>query len=475
MPCLPADGAVAAVRRDAVADAGAAHIRLRPPFRIVWTRGLGTLIEFPAVVADGVAYIGNARATVRAISMRFGKVLWRRDTPGGKMASSPAVVGDDLVFHTMDGWVLVLDRATGRSAGATTSARRSSRRRSSGDGVDYFGAWNGRSTRSTCSATGCAGHATLGAKITSSAALAGGTLFIGDYGGRLSRSTRATGAARWVALGQRADLRDAGGRRGRVFVPSSTGGSLTAFSTSGPLPLARRERALRLLVAGDLGRARLLRLLQRRLLLRLGARAAASSGRSAPAARSPAPPSSSTASPTPAASRTSIVGVDARSGRVLLRSRTGTTSRSPATGCACSSTATRGCTRSSRGRGAALTYLSAAMRRLLKGLAALAVLLAGAVAAVVIHRLQAEKDIHGSSTEEFSCRRRRSATPPPRRTSRGPSTASTATRDARRCSSRCARRSAQVWTYGAGSLVEFPPAIGYGRLYFSTNAGSSSP
>ncbi len=49
------------------------HIRLRPPFRTVWSVGMGTLIEFPAVVDDGVAYIGNARATIRAISMRFGQ------------------------------------------------------------------------------------------------------------------------------------------------------------------------------------------------------------------------------------------------------------------------------------------------------------------------------------------------------------------------------------------------------------------
>ena len=74
------------------------HIRLRPPFRTVWTRGLGTLIEFPAVVEDGVAYIGNARGTIRAISMRFGRVLWRHDTPHGKMASSPAVVGRELGY-----------------------------------------------------------------------------------------------------------------------------------------------------------------------------------------------------------------------------------------------------------------------------------------------------------------------------------------------------------------------------------------
>ncbi len=92
------------------------HIRLRPPFRIVWSVGLGGLIEFPAVVDDGVAYIGNARATIRAISMRTGKVLWRHDTPHGQMASSPAVVGSQLVYHTMDGHVIVLDRATGREA-----------------------------------------------------------------------------------------------------------------------------------------------------------------------------------------------------------------------------------------------------------------------------------------------------------------------------------------------------------------------
>ncbi|HEY7397486.1 MAG TPA: hypothetical protein VH538_04230, partial [Gaiellaceae bacterium] len=30
-----------------------ASIKLRPPFRVVWSRGLGSLVEFPAVVADG--------------------------------------------------------------------------------------------------------------------------------------------------------------------------------------------------------------------------------------------------------------------------------------------------------------------------------------------------------------------------------------------------------------------------------------
>src|SRR5258708_36622329 len=90
------------------------RIRMRPPFRIVWSRGRGDLIEFPAVVDNGVAYIGNARASIRAISMRNGKVLWRHDTPHGQMASSPAVVGSHVVYHTMGGHVVVLDDATGR-------------------------------------------------------------------------------------------------------------------------------------------------------------------------------------------------------------------------------------------------------------------------------------------------------------------------------------------------------------------------
>jgi len=209
------------------------HIRLRPPFRQVWSLGMGSLIEFPAVVDDGVAYIGNARATIRAVSMRFGKVIWRRDTPGGKMASSPAVVGDRVVFHTMNGWVIVLDRATGKVAwrwyvGSPVESSPVVR-----DGVDYFGAWNGRLYALDLRRRRLRWSRYLGAKITSSAALAGGRLFIGDYGGRVWALSPATGATRWVAgvngrvYGTPAVL------GGRVFVPSSTGGSLTAFSTTG--------------------------------------------------------------------------------------------------------------------------------------------------------------------------------------------------------------------------------------------------
>jgi outer membrane protein assembly factor BamB len=209
------------------------HIRLRPPFRTVWSRGMGTLIEFPAVVDDGVAYIGNARATIRAISMRNGRVLWRHDTPHGKMASSPAVVGKELVYHSMDGHVFVLDRATGALRATYTIGSPIESSPIVMHGVDYFGAWDGRVYALDLRRQRLRWTRSLGAKITSSAAIAGGRLFIGDYGGRLWSLSPRNGATRWV--------RSVNGRiygtpavlHGRVFAPSSNGGSLTAFSTGG--------------------------------------------------------------------------------------------------------------------------------------------------------------------------------------------------------------------------------------------------
>jgi outer membrane protein assembly factor BamB len=211
-----------------------AAIELRPPFRRIWSRGLGSLIEFPAVVADGRAYIGNWKGTIYALSMRSGKVSWRYTPPGGgKMASSPAVVGDRLVVHGMDGRVRVLDRFNGRLLWSTDVGSPIESSPVVHGGVDYFGAWNGRVYALDLRTRRFRWVRSFGAKITSSAALYGGRLYIGDYGARVMALTQSTGRVLWS--------RGVNGRvygtpaiaAGRVFVPSSTGGSLTAFSTSG--------------------------------------------------------------------------------------------------------------------------------------------------------------------------------------------------------------------------------------------------
>jgi outer membrane protein assembly factor BamB len=208
-------------------------LRVRPPFRIVWSRGLGTLIEFPAVVKDGVAYIANARGTVSALDMRNGKVIWQHDTPNGKMASSPAVWREQLVVHGMDGHVWVLRRSDGHLLWHYTVGSPVESSPVVIDGVDVFGAWNGTITALDLRTHKVRWRRYGGCKVTSSVALAGSTLYVGDYCGRLLALGVGNGTLRWS--------RSVNGRvygtpavaAGRVFVPSSTGGSLTAFSTGG--------------------------------------------------------------------------------------------------------------------------------------------------------------------------------------------------------------------------------------------------
>ena len=111
------------------------------------------------------------------------------------------------------------------------------------------------------------------------------------------------------------------------------------------------------------------------------------------------------------------------------------------------------------------------MRRLIVVLAVAAVLVAGVVAAIVIHRLQSQPDIRGSSTEEFTLPTTTAAPKPPSVPGIQWSQYGYDAEHSRSVSVGLAPPFRKVWWYGAGSLVEFPPVVGYGRIYFSTNSG----
>jgi outer membrane protein assembly factor BamB len=175
-------------------------IRIRPPFRVIWSRGLGSLVEFPAVVEDGLAYVGNYRGSIFALGMRDGKVAWRYDPPGGgKMASSPAVWRDSLIVHGMDGVVRVLDRRNGRLRWQFVVGSPVESSPVVANGLDFFGAWNGRIYALDLERRRLRWSRPDGYKITSSAALHGGRLLIGDYGGRVLSHSQRTGRLHWAA------------------------------------------------------------------------------------------------------------------------------------------------------------------------------------------------------------------------------------------------------------------------------------
>jgi outer membrane protein assembly factor BamB len=209
------------------------YIAVRPPFRMVWSAPVGALIEFPAVVYDQVAYISNYRGSIRAFSMHDGSTVWRHDTPDGKMAASPAVVGNELIVHGMDGHVWVLNRFNGKLLWRYHTGSPIESSPVVIDGIDYFGDWGG-----TIYALNLRTHRArwtyhTGYKITSSASFMNGTIFIGDYSGRLLALSARNGHPHWTAGVDGRIYGTPAVASGRVFVPSSDGNTMNAFSTRG--------------------------------------------------------------------------------------------------------------------------------------------------------------------------------------------------------------------------------------------------
>lgn len=64
-------------------------VRLRPPFRRVWSHGGSKLIEFQPVLAKGKLFFQKNNGEVYSISATTGRVHWRRRL-GGLSASAPA-------------------------------------------------------------------------------------------------------------------------------------------------------------------------------------------------------------------------------------------------------------------------------------------------------------------------------------------------------------------------------------------------
>src|SRR6266480_3931672 len=209
------------------------YIRIRPPFKLIWSRPVGALIEFPAIVDDEVAFVSNFHGTVTAISMRNGKLVWRRYTPHGMMAASPALYKDQLIVHGMDGHVWVLNRFNGKVLWRYYTGSPIESSPVVVDGIDYFGDWGG-----TVYALNLRTHRArwtyhTGNKITSSASYMNGTIFIGDYGGRLLSLGARTGRLHWSAGVNGRIYGTPAVASGRVFAPSSDGNTMNAFTTSG--------------------------------------------------------------------------------------------------------------------------------------------------------------------------------------------------------------------------------------------------
>lgn len=205
-------------------------IELRPPFRPVWKRNLGGLVEFPAVVWNGVAYVNNIRGTLRAISMNSGRVLWKRRL-GTLVATSPGVDPERrvLVVPTMSpGYVSIVSMDTGRVRWRFYSGR-AEPSPVIRNGIAYFGATNGNVYALDLDRRRPRWVFHGGVKITSSPALVGDRLYVGDYAGRVFALDARTGARLWTGSAGSRVYGTVAVAGGRVFAPSVFSG-LSALS-----------------------------------------------------------------------------------------------------------------------------------------------------------------------------------------------------------------------------------------------------
>ena len=108
--------------------------------------------------------------------MRSGKIAWKLDTPGGRWPSSPAIFADPLVVHRMDGLRSRARPLNGKLLWRYTIGSPIESSPVVHDGVDYFGDWNGRVYALDLTTKRFRWVRSLGAKITSSAALSDGRL-----------------------------------------------------------------------------------------------------------------------------------------------------------------------------------------------------------------------------------------------------------------------------------------------------------
>jgi outer membrane protein assembly factor BamB len=206
------------------------RINLRPPFRVVWKRWVGSLMEFPAMIWKGVGYVTTLDGHVRAIDLDRGKVLWKNRI-GTLMAASPGLVPErnELVVPTMSpGAFVVLSMKTGRRKWSYPSGR-AEPSPAVRDGIAYFGATNGNVYAIDLERRRPKWVYRGGVKVTSSIALVGNRAYFGDYAGRVICLNAKTGRTIWVGSAGSRVYGTVAVKNGRVFAPSVFSG-LSALS-----------------------------------------------------------------------------------------------------------------------------------------------------------------------------------------------------------------------------------------------------
>jgi outer membrane protein assembly factor BamB len=196
-------------------DAARLHVAvgsLRPPFRVDWTFKARTLVEFPPAIGYGDLYFANNSGTLYALRAATGAVDWRYDSHRC-VAASPAVAGG-IVYEAflnlppcnstrsdIDGRIVAFGAQNGKIRWSRTIAPTESSPLVSG-GTVYIGDWSGK-VYALDAATGRTRWTfETGGKVKSAVAADARRIYVGSYDGHVYALDAATGQELWRASGQ---------------------------------------------------------------------------------------------------------------------------------------------------------------------------------------------------------------------------------------------------------------------------------
>ncbi|QDU71702.1 outer membrane protein assembly factor BamB family protein [Mucisphaera calidilacus] len=98
--------------------------------RMGWMKNLNEPLYAPAVVADGVVYVGDASGRVHALDATNGEPIWKTKVAAYGIEAACAVTDELVIVGAWDGFIHALDRETGEQRWSVWNAKGQTDRKS---------------------------------------------------------------------------------------------------------------------------------------------------------------------------------------------------------------------------------------------------------------------------------------------------------------------------------------------------------
>ena len=224
--------------------------KVRPPFRTVWERNDGSLLEFPPVIYAGRIYQLADNGVLWAINKHTGHVIWRKRL-GRLSASTPAVTSNSVYATVLDsghpgkpGRIVALNSHNGTIRWLRSLPSPTESSPLIDHGRLYFGSQSGVVYALNARSGAVLWTYKAAGSVKASPTLANGTLYFGDYSGQLQAVSERTGRRIWrsgsggTLFGSGTFYSTSAVYYGRVFLGNTDGRVYAYDASSGRLDWA---------------------------------------------------------------------------------------------------------------------------------------------------------------------------------------------------------------------------------------------